>query len=122
MDEELKKREVILEMEERILEKGANEILELEELCGNPKAMEFMRVYAQFKDAVTKARQVDLEEKKEDAAIIGSKLKLKLGLIIDACKVGLTALALWFELKKGTIFGGFMLKKVMGNLTNKTQI
>jgi hypothetical protein len=120
MDEELTMKEKILSKEEEVLDKALDELLEKEELCNDERAVKFMEAYARFKDATTKAREIDLAERKENNAIFGSKLKTKLGIVEMAIKTGLIALALWFELKKGAIFGGFMLKKVIGTLFTKS--
>ena len=122
MNEELTNKEKILQKEEEVLEKALDEILEKEELSTDERAMKFMEAYARFKDAMTKAREVDLEERRENNAYLGTKLKTKLGLVETAVKTGLIALALWFELKKGTIFGGFMLKQTLGTLFKKSSI
>ena len=118
--------ERILEKEEELLEKALDDLLD-DEKISRADRFRFMSDYARFKEAMSKVREIDLKEKevelreqKDKNAYLGEKLKTKLGLIETAIKTGLVAIALWFELKKGAIFGGFMLKNVMSMLFKKS--
>ena len=121
MNEELASKEKIVRKEEALLEKALDNLLENDELSDSER-FRFMEQYAKFKDSMTKAREVDLTERKEDEMILGNKMRTKLGMFEAVIKTGLIALALWFELTKGTIFGGFMLKQTLGTLFKKSSI
>ena len=113
--EEVQEKESLMDKEDRFIEKCVDELNAEPKLLDNPKAADFIAAVAKFQDSRIKAKEYDL-------SFIGAKIRTKLGLIEVAIKTGLTAIFLWLEIKKGTIFSGFMTKGVLGALFRKDSL
>lgn len=115
MNEETKEKKSFLDDQHEVLCKCMNELKAEPTLLGNPKTTEFMEAVSKFEDAYSRAKQCEF-------SIFGEKFRTKLGLIESAVKISVVAVGLWFELTKGTIFGGFLTKEAFKTLFRKNSL